>query len=154
MDSAAVASITPIIRLQNAKFQRDTGVTDLTCNQPAFESDKEPKLTYATVYSLPLLYWTNVEYNMGMVAGSMGSLRPLIVKLVGHISSMSHHTSSSAANSGEDGSQNAQKQFPWRARGAASRVQGDSVLQTRIHEEVLPHVITAVPLETIESKGG
>ncbi|KAL2289678.1 hypothetical protein FJTKL_01912 [Diaporthe vaccinii] len=30
--SAAVASITPIIRLQNAKFQRDTGVTDLTCN--------------------------------------------------------------------------------------------------------------------------
>ncbi|KKY39277.1 putative integral membrane protein [Diaporthe ampelina] len=38
--SAAVASITPIIRLQNAKFQRDTGVNDLTCNQPPSKATK------------------------------------------------------------------------------------------------------------------
>lgn len=74
---------------------------------------------------------------MGMVAGSMGSVRPLIVKIVGHISSISH-TSSSAANSGEDGSGGARRLSPWRARGAASRVQGDSVLQTQIPGETLP----------------
>lgn len=92
---------------------------------------------------------------MGMVAGSMGSLRPLIVKLLGHISSLSHHTPISAANSGESGSDGARKKSPWRARGAGSRVQGDSVLiQTRVHEEVLPmHATTVVPMETIESKG-
>lgn len=91
---------------------------------------------------------------MGMVAGSMGSLRPLIVKLLGHISSFSHNTSISAANSGESGSQGAQKQSPWRVRGAATRVQGDSVLHSA-HEEVLPtHSTTVVPMQTIESKGG
>lgn len=31
INAATVASITPILRLMNAKFQRDTGVTDLTC---------------------------------------------------------------------------------------------------------------------------
>lgn len=92
---------------------------------------------------------------MGMVAGSMGSLRPLIVKLLGHISSLSHNTSISAANSGESGSDVARKKSPWQARGAASRVQGDSVLiQTRVHEEVLPtHAMTVVPMDAIESKG-
>lgn len=40
MSSAAVASITPIIRLQNAKFQRDTGVTDLTCTWSASKVSK------------------------------------------------------------------------------------------------------------------
>lgn len=105
-----------------------------------------------TVYSLPLLYWTNVEYNMGMVAGSMGSLRPLIVKLVGHISSLSDHTPISAGNSGESGSKVAQKQPPWRVRGG-SRVQGDSVLQTRIHDETM-HVAIVVPMETIGSREG
>lgn len=84
----------------------------------------------------------------------MGSLRPLIVKLVGHISSISHHTSTSAPNSGEDGSEAAQKQFPWRVRGAASRVQGDSVLQTGMHEDVQIHVITVAPVEPPETKGG
>lgn len=108
------------------------------------------------VYSLPLLYWTNVEYNMGMVAGSMGSLRPLVIKLLGHISSLSHNKSISAANSGESGSQVAQKSPAGRIRGSGSRVQGDSVLlQTRVHEEVLPMPgTTVVPMETIESKGG
>lgn len=92
---------------------------------------------------------------MGMVAGSMGSLRPLIVKLLGHISSLSHDTSISAANSGESGSEVAKKKSAWRARGAEGRVQGDSVLQTGVREEVLPmHVTTVVPMETIESKAG
>lgn len=93
---------------------------------------------------------------MGMVAGSMGSLRPLIVKLLGHISSLSHNASISAANSGESGSDVARKKLPWRARGAGSRVQGDSVLiQTRTHEEVLPtHAMTVVSMDAIESKGG
>lgn len=93
---------------------------------------------------------------MGMVAGSMGSLRPLVVKLLGHISSLSHNKSVSAANSGESGSDVARKKSLWGGRGAGSRVQGDSVLiQTTVHEEVLPtHVMTVVPMETIESKGG
>lgn len=93
---------------------------------------------------------------MGMVAGSMGTLRPLFVKLLGHISSLSHNTSSSAANSGESGSEVARKKSQWRARGAGSRVQGDSVLiQTTVREEVLPmHATTVVPMETVESKGG
>lgn len=92
---------------------------------------------------------------MGMVAGSMGSLRPLIVKVLGHISSLSHNTSISAANSGESGCEAAQKKSLWRARGAEGRVQGDSVLQTRQHEEILPmHVTTVVPINTIGSKGG
>lgn len=34
INAATVASVTPIIRLMNAKFQRDTGVTDLTCMNP------------------------------------------------------------------------------------------------------------------------
>lgn len=153
MSSAAVASITPIIRLQNAKFQRDTGVTDLTCIWPASKIQQEHIMTEATVYSLPLLYWTNVEYNMGLVAGSMGSLRPLVVKLLGHISSLSHNTTTS--KSGESGSKVAQNRSPWRARGSASqRVQGDSILQTGLHEEVLPIQATTVPMEAIDSKAG
>lgn len=77
------------------------------------------------VSSLPLLYWTNIEYNMGMVAGSMGTLRPLLSKLfVGFAARYSGGSSSS-------GEQAKSYRMFSRARGGApSRVQGDSVLQT------------------------
>lgn len=80
-----------------------------------------------TVYSLPLLYWTNVEYNMGMVAGSIGTLRPLFRQIYVSFSSLS-----GSGNSGDTVSTNnaasvaPPKRAPW--RGGASRVQGDSVL--------------------------
>lgn len=67
---------------------------------------------------------------MGMVAGSMGTLRPLFSKLVGGITSRSSGTGTS---SGERADGPAYKLFTRskrRVRGAASRVQGDSVLVT------------------------
>ncbi|KAJ4419642.1 hypothetical protein N0V82_004837 [Gnomoniopsis sp. IMI 355080] len=113
INAATVASITPILRLTNAKFQRDTGVTDLT------------------FYSLPLLYWTNVEYNMGMVAGSMGVLRPLFTKLVGGLTSGNSGSCLSSGDQADGGpAYNLFTRSKRRVRGAASRVQGDSVLQT------------------------
>lgn len=70
---------------------------------------------------------------MGMVAGSMGSMRPLLLKLVHHINSLRQIPI--AISSGEEGSGGPNINFQWRVRGAASRVQGDSVLQTGIPGE-------------------
>lgn len=85
----------------------------------------------ALVYSLPLLYWTNIEYCMGMVAGSMGTLRPLFIKLAGLTSRISN-SSKSTGDQADGPPYNNMFTSKRRKRGAASRVQGDSILHTGV----------------------
>lgn len=86
---------------------------------------------------------------MGMVAGSMGTLRPLFVKLAVSITSRTPSTATSASSP--------PKVFTWpkrRGRRASTRVQGDSVLSTMkttaMYEEAIDNGEgqDAVPLQT------
>lgn len=61
-----------------------------------------------------------------MVAGSMGTLRPLFIKLAGFTSRISQASKSS----GDKVDGPSYHVFSRRRRGAASRVQGDSILET------------------------
>lgn len=107
--------------------------------EPTFSS--EPKKTRTSVgadrlimtlvYSLPLLYWTNIEYCMGMVAGSMGTLRPLFIKIAGLTSRISN-SSKSTSDQTDGPPYNNMFTSKRRKRGAASRVQGDSILHTGV----------------------
>ncbi|KAL7941028.1 hypothetical protein V8C42DRAFT_361425 [Trichoderma barbatum] len=115
--SGIVACIAPAIRFKSLNFYK-TGSNDTT-----FEGASS-------------LYWMAIEYNMGLVAGSLPALRPLFTRL-------GIFGSSADPSSGNQNQQFApsyqledQNSKQWgsgrRTQGSKNRFQGDSVLDATI----------------------
>ncbi|KXJ86612.1 hypothetical protein Micbo1qcDRAFT_219233 [Microdochium bolleyi] len=122
--SAGVACIAPAIRFRSLEFYGKNS-TDTTFDAAAS------------------LYWMAIEYNLGMVAGSLTSLRPLFARY--GLFTIASDGSSRRGNEGqrysyrlEDSPKNSsgwgQKRSYFKV-GGAGRIQGDSVLATTIKDQ-------------------
>ncbi|RFU80715.1 hypothetical protein TARUN_1484 [Trichoderma arundinaceum] len=115
--SGVVACIAPAIRFKSLNFYK-TGSTDTT-----FEGASS-------------LYWMAIEYNMGLVAGSLPALRPLFSRL--GIFGSSADPSSGNQNQQFSPSYQLEDQNSkqWgsgrRTQGSKNRFQGDSVLEATV----------------------
>ncbi|KAI0403145.1 hypothetical protein F4802DRAFT_572472 [Xylaria palmicola] len=98
----------------------------IACAAPAFRlrgleflKNRDSDITY---YSASALYWQSIEYNLGMMAGSLGCLKPLFKKMsmIGEEYLHNHNFSSSH-------SLNDMHTSP-RNRGSGLRARGDSIL--------------------------
>lgn len=83
--SGLVACIAPAIRFESIQFYK-SGSSDTTCKLAAISFSPEfNQLLMRQCYSLDAgaesLYWMAIEYNLGLVAGSLTGLRPLISRL-------------------------------------------------------------------------
>ncbi|KAH8883257.1 hypothetical protein GQ53DRAFT_787095 [Thozetella sp. PMI_491] len=116
--SGIVACIAPAIRFRSLNFYK-TGSTDTT-----FEGASS-------------LYWMAIEYNLGLVAGSLTGLRPLFAKF-GLFSTTNNSNEPSYKKNEfspsyqlEDQSAS-NKSWSRRGQGGRTRYQGDSVLEQTI----------------------
>ncbi|RWA14076.1 hypothetical protein EKO27_g1045 [Xylaria grammica] len=109
---AIIACIAPTLRFQSLDFLKSQD-TDIT------------------FHSASALYWQAIEYNLGMIAGSIGSLKPLFIRLgaIGRVYLAKAKLSSSykLEESAHDDS------LP--KKSSAFRVQGDSVLNDTVYNE-------------------
>ncbi|KAL7908105.1 hypothetical protein GGI35DRAFT_480823 [Trichoderma velutinum] len=114
--SGVVACIAPAIRFKSLNFYK-TGSTDTT-----FEGASS-------------LYWMAIEYNMGLVAGSLPALRPLFQRL-GMFGSSNDPASSNQNQFTPSYQLEDQNSKQWgtgrRTQGSKNRFQGDSVLEATV----------------------
>ncbi|KAL6790463.1 hypothetical protein GGI42DRAFT_346998 [Trichoderma sp. SZMC 28013] len=114
--SGVVACIAPAIRFKSLNFYK-TGSTDTT-----FEGASS-------------LYWMAIEYNMGLVAGSLPALRPLFQRL-GMFGSSNDPSSSNQNQFTPSYQLEDQNSKQWgtgrRTQGSRNRYQGDSVLDQTV----------------------
>lgn len=143
--TASVACIAPIIRFQTLNFLRQSGNTDVTCEAPLRigQTRQSPADPTSADTSASSLYWMNIEYNLGLVAGSIACLRPLFIKfgwsnpkalsssgdlqnkMGGYLSTYKLRTIGGGPRSRRSAK-----------RGASNRVQGESILDTVMTVEV------------------
>ncbi|KXG52200.1 uncharacterized protein PGRI_084840 [Penicillium griseofulvum] len=110
--SGIIACISPVVRFSTLDYLRN-GTTDLTYD------------------SASSLYWMAIEFNLGLVAGSLSSLRPLpLFRRFGSMT-LSRHKASTSDESHELGNVNASHpRSPWKNRmtiGVETSILQDSV---------------------------
>lgn len=75
--SGLVACIAPAIRFQSIQFYK-SGSSDTTCKLQHPSRGHQLLIILSTVAGAASLYWMSIEYNIGLVAGAMPGLRPLL----------------------------------------------------------------------------
>lgn len=82
--SGAVACIAPAVRFESIQFYK-SGSSDTTCELGAVLLSLEYNQLLIECCSLDAgaesLYWMAIEYNLGLVAGSLTGLRPLLSRI-------------------------------------------------------------------------
>ncbi|KAI1157627.1 hypothetical protein F5B18DRAFT_665822 [Nemania serpens] len=102
---AIIACVAPALRFQSLNFLKT----------------QDSDITY---HSASALYWQSIEYNLGMIAGSLGCLQPLF-KRIGAVGRNYFENSKFRSSSCK-----LEEAHDWLPRGSELRVQGDSILNT------------------------
>ncbi|KAI1427596.1 hypothetical protein F5Y12DRAFT_160654 [Xylaria sp. FL1777] len=134
--------VLPVPIIWSLKLQHGKGILALLIFVPAIVACIAPTLRFSslaflksqdtdiTYHSASALYWQCIEYNLGMIAGSVGCLSPLFKRLgtIGkkHLTNPKLSSSSYRLDDRNDWSPK---------KGSGNRVQGDSVLYTARPQE-------------------
>ncbi|KAI1358879.1 hypothetical protein F5Y08DRAFT_350401 [Xylaria arbuscula] len=102
---ATIACIAPLFRFRSLNFLKT----------------QDPDITY---HSASALYWQSIEYNLGMIAGSLSCLQPLFKRI--HAIGGNYRGNSKLCSS----SYKLEEGHDWLPKRSKLRVQGDSILNT------------------------
>lgn len=125
--SGIIACIAPIVRFSTLDYLRQ-GSTDLTCAFPGYRT-----LSFTADHDLvdatSSLYWMAIEFNLGLVAGSLSSLKPLSLFHKFGSSKDSRYKQSSRSDRHELQSAHAHVKDSKRGRRKGSLGMGTTILQ-------------------------